>query len=371
MYEFEAIYEVIPEEERASLAKCLAHESMGEIALEWSELMRETFQEGHEIVVFKIQKEGNFIGLGILSIVRRLDPAKYVWKPVASVFKLIASFDIGFIEIPVSNLPGLLTVKGIDREERGRILQALCEYIWESQYVNVLCVKVDHSIASSTASPIFQDMATLNFYPNTLLDYPYDSFEEFSKTAWTRKKFRKCRAERRALTNYGGRVEICHDIESVVSEVYDLYKKTAVMVKKKPHYVEMPLTITKTFYENLSQFPGLHPSFALVKVGEVIIAYSLLLQSGKTLFFKAVGMDYELSYKTKAYFNLYYAALDYAAQQQCDKVDFGITSYEFKQWLGCELHPAAYLCDYLSNPLISAVKKPFAFLIERKIGTDG
>mgnify|MGYP001821282265 CR=1 FL=1 len=113
----------------------------------------------------------------------------------------------------------------------------------------------------------------------------------------------------------------------------------------------------------------MRPAFALVKVGEEIIAYSLLLQSGNTLFFKAVGMDYELSYKTKAYFNLYYKTLEYAAQQQCNKIDFGITSYEFKQWLGCELHPAAYLCDS-SNPFISAVKKPFASLIERKIGTD-
>ncbi len=367
-YTFEPIDGVIPEEERASLSKHFRHELMGEIALEWTELMRATFQEKQDIVVFKIRNQGALIGIGILSIVRKLDLAKYVWKPVASLFDLFATFNVGFVEIPVSNIPGVLTVEGIGKEERAHILQALCEFIWESNYVNVLCVKVDRSVEHSKASPSVPGMASLAFYPNTLLAYPYDSFEEFSTSVWTRKKWRKCRAEKRMLADYGGRVEICHDIESVVSEVYDLYKKTAVMVKKKPHYVEMPLTITKEFYSNLSRFPGLNPSVALVKVGNLIVAYSLLLQSGRTLFFKAVGMDYELSYKTKAYFNLYYAALDYAAQQQCDKVDFGITSYEFKQWLGCELHPAVYLCDS-SNRFFSAVKKPFAYLIARKIGT--
>ena len=309
-YSFEPIYGVIPEEERAALSQHFRHEPMGEIALEWAELMRETFQDGHEIVVFKIHKQGAFIGLGIMSIIRHLDPGKYVWRPVASIFDLVAKFDVGFVEVPVSNIPGVLTVKGIDAAERAHILQALCEYIWDSQQVNVLCAKVDRTVQAASDSRFFQEMASLAFYPNTVLDFPYSSFDEFSTSALTRKKFRKCRAEKRALAHYGGRVEICHDLDSVVSEVYGLYKKTGEMVKKKPHYVEMPLAITKAFYENLSHFPRMRPAFALVKVGQEIIAYSLLLQSGKTLFFKAVGMEYELSYKTKAYFNLYYASLD-------------------------------------------------------------
>lgn len=243
-YTFEPIYDEIPEQERAALSQHFSHQLMGDIALEWSELMRETFQEGHEIIVFKIRKAGAFIGLGILSIIRHLDPAKYIWKPVAALCDLVATFDVGFLEIPVSNLPGLLTVKGIDAEERGRILHALYLHIKEFTDLNVLCVKV----------------------------------------------------------------------------------------------------------------------------GEVIIAYSLLLQGGNTLFFKAVGLDYELSYNTKAYFNLYYATLDYAAQQGCTQIDFGVTSYHFKQWLGCDLYPAAYLGGSTA-PFISWLNRPLALFVERKIGT--
>jgi len=75
-----------------------------------------------------------------------------------------------------------------------------------------------------------------------------------------------------------------------------------------------------------------------------------------------------VSYRTKAYFNLFYATLDYASQQNCDKIDLGITSYHFKKWLGCELNPTAYVCD-IYNPFISFLGKPLVYLAERRIGT--
>ena len=132
--------------------------------------------------------------------------------------------------------------------------------------------------------------------------------------------------------------------------------------------MEMPVEINQEFFSGLPLFSNLNPSVVLVKVDNVIIAYSLLLQSGSTIFFKAVGLDYDLSYKTKAYFNLYYATLEYASQQKCNKVDFGITSYHFKKWIGCELHPAIYFCDS-SNFFISLLSKQIPFFIENKIGT--
>ena len=39
--------------------------------------MRETFQEGHEIVVFKIRKAGTFIGLGLMSILSVSNIGRY------------------------------------------------------------------------------------------------------------------------------------------------------------------------------------------------------------------------------------------------------------------------------------------------------
>ena len=369
MYEFEAIHEFLPEEERITLSRLFAHELMGEIALEWTELIRYAIEQGHEIALIKIHKDDYFIGVAIVSIVRRLDWTKYLWQPVAPFFKLFGSFDVGFLEVPFSNFPGLLTVEGIDHAERGAIIDELCVYIRGTLHLDILCIKIDNTVELSDNSHCHKKLTSLTFYPNTILNYPYKSLDEFFNSL-TRKKFRKCRADRRALEKYKGNVEVCHDISTVVPRVYELYKKTSGVVKKKPHFIEMPVSIDKEFFSGLPLFNRLKPVFVLVKVNDAIIAYSLLMQSGNTLFFKAVGLDYDMSFKTKAYFNLYYATMEYASQQKCDKIDFGVTSYHFKKWIGCKLYPTQYFCD-ASHPLLSLVRKQIAYFIERSIGTLG
>ena len=365
MYQFEPIYQTIPEEERLSLSQNFLHELMGEIALEWAELMRTVVKKGHEIVIFKIYKEEKFVGIAIISIVRKLDPAKYLWTPLAQFLKLFAQFDVGFLEIPILNQPGLLTIKEIDELERGNIIHALRKHIKALLNLDVLCIKVDNSIKLSEH---FEDMLPLSFYPNALLTYPYKSFDEYLQHLNSKKR-RKCKIDQNTLEKQGGSIEISDDISSVSSQIYTLYKNTTREATKRPNHIEMPITIDEVFFSSLAMFKHLTPRLILIKVDNVIIADALLMKSGNTLFLKAIGLDYDLSYRTKAYFNLFYATLDYASQQNCDKIDLGITSYHFKKWLGCELHPATYMCD-VYNPVISFLGKPLAYLIERRIGTN-
>ena len=367
MYTFETCYDTIAEDERIGLSKYFAHESMGEIALEWGEIMRASLHDDHKLVVVKIRRENEFVGIAMLSIIQGLDPAKYVWSPVATFMKLVTSFDVGFLEIPLSNKPGILTREDIAPVERGQILHAVCAHIRETVPLDVLCVKVDDSVAYDDTVSLWKGVASLSFYPNAVLDYPYAGFEEYLNSL-SRKKWRRVRSDRRTFEKQHGQIEVCHDIAPVVPDIYALYKKTSAMVEKKSHYIAKPLDITEEFFTQLSRFPRLNPCVLLAKIDEKIVAYCLVLQSGKTLFLKAVGLDYDLSYPTKAYFNLLYAVLDYAARQQCDTIDFGMTTYQFKQWLGCELHPATYLAG-ASNPVIAMIQKPVARLIERRIGT--
>jgi hypothetical protein len=367
MYKFEAIYQEIPKETRLSLSKFFVHEPMGEIALDWVELIRKVFKEKLEIIVFKIYKEEEFIGIAILSIIRKLDPEKYLWKPVAKFLKIFVQFDVGFLEIPLLNMPGLLTVKEIDKFERGSIIYALRKHIKTLLRLDVLCINVDDSIKSSDASPCFEDTLPLTFYPNTLLNYPYKSFDEYLQSLNSKKR-RKCKLDKKTLEKEGGHLEICDDISSISSQIYALYRNTAREIKKRPNYVEMPITINEAFFSTLSVFNNLTPRLVLVKVDDVIIADALLIKSGNTLFLKAVGLDYDVSYRTKAYFNLFYATLDFATQQNCNKVDLGMTSYRFKEWLGCELNPVVYVCD-VYNPLISFLDKLLVYLVERRMGT--
>jgi len=367
MYIFETINREIPEETRLSLSKFFKHELMGEIALEWTELIRTIIEEKEEVLVFKIYKQEKFIGIATILIIRKLDPAKYLWKPIARFLQFFMQFDVGFLEIPLLNRPGLLTIKGIDEYERGNIIYALRQYIEDSLNLNVLFTNVDNSIKSSTKLNCFEGTLPLSFYPNTPLNYPYKNFDEYVKNLPSRKR-RKYKADKKALEKLGGTIEIHTDIANIVPQIYALYKNTAREVKKKQNYVEMPITINESFFSNLLFFKHLNPCFVVITVDDVIIADALLVKNGNTLFLKAIGLDYDLSYKTKAYFNLFYATLDYACQQNCDKVDLGTTSYQFKQWLGCKLTPSTYACD-IYNPFVHFLGKPLIYLVERQMGT--
>lgn len=363
MYRFEAIHEIIPEKKRKELTGLFSHELMGDIALEWSELIRSVVKQNHELVVFKIFRDKQWIGIAILSIVRKLKMTQ--WRPIAPLFKVFNNLDVGFVEIPLSNLSGILLQKDISLQERKSITVALCGHIRKTINIDVLCIKMNMLNQQETNASLCRNMLPLSFYPNTLLKYPYSNFIDYLNNI-SRKKYRRCMSDKKTLEKQEGRIEIVHNIASIHNEIYDLYTKTSAKAKTKENYIEMPALIDKDFFAQIDQFHTMNPCVATVIVKEKIIAYSLLLQSGKTLFFKAVGLDYQLSYQTKAYFNLFYATLEYASQQQCDKIDFGMTSYQFKQWLGCDLTPASYLCCTF-NPLLSLIKKPVVFFMDRKI----
>ncbi|CAK8718458.1 hypothetical protein GMJAKD_07690 [Candidatus Electrothrix aarhusensis] len=205
MYRFETIYDAVSAKERRTLSALFSHQLMGEIALEWAELIRSSVKKDHELILFKIFREEKLIGIAILSIIRKLKILQ--WTAAPSLFKAFINFDVGFIEIPLSNMSGLLTEQGLDIGELYRIMDALCGHIRQKININILCIKINQ-----------------------------DS--------------------------------------------------------------------------------------------------------------------------------------DVVSKSKCNKIDFGMTSYHFKQWLGCELTPASYICCSFT-PLISLFKKPLAFFIGHKIRSGG
>ena len=367
MYRFEAKHDAIPEEERRKLSSFFSHDLMGEIALEWSELIRSSIKQDHELIIFKIYSEDNLVGIAILSVIRKLEITQ--WMSVPPLFKAFTHFNVGFVEIPLSNMSGILTREDIDHHERQNIMNALCDHIRRTIDIDILCIKTNTPDDQESNALLCPKMLPLDFPPNTLLEYPYSNFDEYLNTL-SRKKRRRCLSDKRTLEKGKGRVERVHDIATLYKEIYALYRNTSEQAQAKRDYISMPVQINEDFFEKIHLFRRMNPCVVTVVVDGKIIAYSLLLQSGSTLFFKAVGLDYDLSYRTKAYFNLFYAALEYAGHQQCNKVDFGMTSYQFKQWLGCELTPATYLCSTF-HPLLSFVQKPLVSFVERKIRSGG
>lgn len=369
MYRFETFHHDIPDTFSSSLAQRLGHVPMGASALDWVALIRSSSPENHEIVIHGIYRGEHFLGIAILSIVYGLEPARYFARPLANLLRLCLRFNIGFLEIPLMNLPGLLTVPGVDPIERGAILHDLRKHLRDTLKLDALSINTDGSILPSREAPCFAGTVPLGFLPNAILPFPYRNREEY----WADrpgKKYRKFRADSRALTQQGGRIRVHTEISTIANRVFELYRNTIRAARKKTHHLEMPISINADFFRRAFHFQRLSPRLITVEIDDTIVASALVFKSANTLFLKAIGLDYELSVPSRAYFNLFYALLDHAAQEHCDSINLSITSYRFKQWLGGELHPAAYAGD-IHNPLLSLMGRPLAALVARRIGTHG
>ncbi len=263
MYRFEVTYDTVSEKERSALSRFFFHELMGEIALEWSELIRSSIKKNHEVIIYKIYCEEKFLGIAILSIVRRLQITQ--WTTVATLFKKFVHFDVGFIEIPLSNLSGILTLEGVDSRERRNIIDAFGRHIRQTVDLDILCIKIDSTSDQLHDFSFCRNIVTLPFHPNTLLNYSYKSFDEYVNSL-PRKKYRRCMSDMRNLKNINGQVDIVHDLSSINDEIYRLYNKTASRSKKKKNYIEMPVQINEDFFRNLPQFSRMKPCAIIVSI---------------------------------------------------------------------------------------------------------
>ncbi|MCI5125844.1 MAG: hypothetical protein D3925_15585, partial [Candidatus Electrothrix sp. AR5] len=269
MYRFEAKHDAIPEEERRKLSSFFSHELTGEIALEWSELIRSSIKQDHELIIFKIYCKDSLVGIAILSVIRKLKMTQ--WRPVAPLFKIFTNFDVGFIEIPLSNMSGLMTKQSIDPDERYKIMNALCGHIRQTVNIDILCIKINQPAETASKSLLCSNMVPLSFYPNTLLKFPYSSFNQYTDSL-PRKKYRRCIADKKKLMKEDGDIEIVHDISDCIDEIYALYKKTCKQAKERKNDIEMPVLIDKDFFKTIQTFKALTPRFITIRVHGKIIA---------------------------------------------------------------------------------------------------
>jgi 8-amino-7-oxononanoate synthase len=104
----------------------------------------------------------------------------------------------------------------------------------------------------------------------------------------------------------------------------------------------------KYFYEISNCFSDRSFIVAIKRNGE-IIAYSLCLEGSDTLYALYTGLDFEYNNQYHLYFNTYFLDMQEAIRRKKKFIDFGITSYDFKLLIGCELKPLVYFIKHVHN----------------------
>ena len=70
-----------------------------------------------------------------------------------------------------------------------------------------------------------------------------------------------------------------------------------------------------------------------------LVAFHQLISAGPVMYSQYLGMDYSVSQNLRIYFNLLIDSIDIGLERSKREIDFGITSYQYKRHVGCEIQP--------------------------------
>jgi len=207
----------------------------------------------------------------------------------------------------------------------------------------------DYARANSASLVVFKDflagyrptMAVLrrNGYtrvpsmPMTRLPVPFQNFDDYLQTLGyvsrksLRRKFRK--TERDAKIS----MEVVKDASTIVDQIYPLYLQVH---ERSPMKFEH---LTKEFFLRIVQEMPERVCFFIWRIDQKIVAFSLCLVSGDTLYDECLGLDYEVALDLHLYFYTMRDVIRWAIEQKLRYYVSGPLNYDPKLHLGHELAP--------------------------------
>jgi hypothetical protein len=169
--------------------------------------------------------------------------------------------------------------------------------------------------------------------PMTRVALPFQNFDEYIQTLGyvsrksLRRKFRK--TERAAKIE----MEVVNDVAPHIDSIYPLYLQVH---QRSPMKFE---TLTKEFFCRISQTMPERARFFIWRQSGKIIAFSLCLICGDTIYDECLGLDYGVALDLHLYFYTMRDVIRWAIDQKLRNYASGPLNYDPKLHLGHELEP--------------------------------
>jgi hypothetical protein len=179
--------------------------------------------------------------------------------------------------LPVDIVAEILS-NGILEQARSLKAQLIVLKEFPSRYRNILHYFVQRGFARAPSMPM------------TMLDIGYESFEAYMAKALrssARKKLRKKLEATAGMTDI--RLSITDDAASFVDEIYPLYLQ--VFDRSRMQFERL----TKDFFRQLGQRMSDKVRFFAWRRGNTLVAFSLCMVQGDSLYAEYVGFDYSVA----------------------------------------------------------------------------
>ncbi len=169
--------------------------------------------------------------------------------------------------------------------------------------------------------------------PMTRLALSFQSVDEYLETLGyvsrksLRRKFRK--TERAANID----MEVVGDVAPIIDQIYPLYLQVH---ERSPMKFE---NLSKEFFLGIAREMPEHARFFIWRIGDKIVAFSLTLLCGDTLYDEVIGLDYDVALDLHLYFYTMRDVIRWAIEQKLRCYVSGPLNYDPKLHLGHELAP--------------------------------
>ncbi|MBN2105247.1 aminotransferase class I/II-fold pyridoxal phosphate-dependent enzyme [bacterium] len=180
-------------------------------------------------------------------------------------------------------------------------------------------------------------------YPIAWMALPWNSFDDYLGSLKSQ-TFRKTKTRLNKLNQPGIRIEIIEDFGDHAETLFALWQQ----VNARGSYEHEMLSV-RYFQEINRNMPKNSYIHAIKKDGQ-IIAFALCMTSKDELILLYGGIDYQWNEKYHLYFNLHFLAIEEAIRLKKSRINLGITSYDFKMHIGCELKSVIYLLKHIRQP---------------------
>jgi len=169
--------------------------------------------------------------------------------------------------------------------------------------------------------------------PMTRLALSFQNFDEYLGTLGyisrksLRRKFRK--TERAAKID----MEVVSDVSPIIDQIFPLYLQVH---ERSPMKFE---NLSKEFFLGIAKEMPERARFFVWRIGDRIVAFSLTLLCGDTLYDEVIGLDYDVALDLHLYFYTMRDVIRWAVEQKLRYYVSGPLNYDPKLHLGHELAP--------------------------------
>lgn len=332
------------------------------VAAPWSRLAAAGNPGRVSLQTVEVRRDGALVAAAIVHVIHGLAVGDYTGGALAAITSLgrqhlgvtPLAFDIGFLELPFTNRSGLMFAPGLSPAERDHVTTLVLDAT-RAIRVHALCVKS----APAEAPPVLsaRRFARVPFVDNHVLVLPGEvpSYEQWlaQRSANRRSMIRR---HVRDFDREGARLVWAHDPADHADRIEALFERTAARAQERGD-LPQPMAAGAHFYRAFRAHLGERGGVRLAVVGEHVVGFLVHLYGHDTLFIKFVGLDYEASTRTRAYFRLFYDAVEEACRRGLGRVDMGSTTAQVKLPLGCEAEVSEYHIEFRRS-----LRVPGAFL---------